>query len=164
LLIAGLAPGLDAFHAKPSGANRGLTLVLGTVMVNRHGFYARAPDAGACGFFGLLLTDPMDEGLWKIALSCGPSRRRTGQAFADWRLVLLVELLIWRQWPLAGNVALGILLGANLGRHPPCPAGAHRIHDADVTQSDPCGARCKTRSLVGLQRICPKRVTACDLP
>src|SRR5262245_53452771 len=99
---------------------------------------------GLAVFSVLLLTDPMDEGLWNIALSCGPSRRRTGQAFADWRFVLLVELLIWRQWPLAGNV------GARhpLGREPwPAPA-----------------LPCWCRGLVGLQRICPKRVTACDLP
>jgi uncharacterized membrane protein HdeD (DUF308 family) len=29
-------------------------------------------------------------------------------------LSLLVGFLIWRQWPLAGTSALGILIGANL--------------------------------------------------
>jgi membrane protein HdeD len=63
----------------------------------------------------LLVSYLVSEGLWKIAVSLR-SRDRSGYVWllASGILSLLVGFLIWRQWPLSGTTAVGILIGVNL--------------------------------------------------
>jgi membrane protein HdeD len=62
-------------------------------------------------FFGYLIGD----GLWKILAAL----RTTTVSGWVWLLSsgilsLLLGILIWLQWPVPGNLAVGIIIGANL--------------------------------------------------
>jgi uncharacterized membrane protein HdeD (DUF308 family) len=63
----------------------------------------------------LLVAYLVGEGLWKIIVSLR-SMPATGYLWllASGILSLLVALLIWKQWPIAGTSAVGILVGVNL--------------------------------------------------
>ena len=115
LLLAGLAQLFDALRSQQSTSSRVLTLILGaTASVAAIAMLAH-PVLGLKVLTGLLVAYLIGEGLWKIAVSL-QNRRTAGYAWLmiSGVLSVLLGILIWRQWPLAGTSALGILIGANL--------------------------------------------------
>jgi uncharacterized membrane protein HdeD (DUF308 family) len=115
LLLAGLAQFFDAWQSRQSLSSRVLTLVLGATATIAAIFMLAHPVLGLRVLTGLLVAYLMAEGLWKIAISL----RNRHLAGYGWLLLsgvlsLLLGILIWRQWPLAGTSALGILIGVNL--------------------------------------------------
>ncbi|HEU0058561.1 MAG TPA: DUF308 domain-containing protein [Hyphomicrobiaceae bacterium] len=115
LLLAGLAQFFDAWQSRQSLSSRVLTLVLGATATIAAIFMLAHPVLGLRVLTGLLVAYLMAEGLWKIAVSL----RNRHWAGYGWLLLsgvlsLLLGILIWRQWPLAGTSALGILIGVNL--------------------------------------------------
>jgi uncharacterized membrane protein HdeD (DUF308 family) len=115
LLIAGLAQVFDALRSGQSSNSRLLTLVLGAVTTVAAVFMLAHPLLGLRFLTYLLVAYLIGEGLWKIAVSLR-SRDRAGYVWllASGILSLLVGILIWRQWPLTGTTAVGILIGVNL--------------------------------------------------
>jgi uncharacterized membrane protein HdeD (DUF308 family) len=115
LLIAGLAQLLNAFQANPNGASRLLTFVTGAITATAAVFVLAHPMLGLQFLTFLLLAYLIGEGLWKLVLSLR-NLHAPGQLWLllSGALSLLVGFLIWRQWPLAGSLALGILVGLNL--------------------------------------------------
>ena len=115
LLLAGLAQFFDAWQSRQSLSSRVLTLVLGATATIAAIFMLAHPVLGLRVLTGLLVAYLMAEGLWKIAVSLR-NRRWAGYGWLllSGVLSLLLGILIWRQWPLAGTSALGILIGVNL--------------------------------------------------
>ena len=115
LLIAGLAQLLAAFRADQSGSSRLLTAILGAITAVAAIFVLAHPLLGLRFLTFLLVAYLVCEGFWKIIVSLR-SMHAAGYLWllASGILSLLVGLLIWQQWPLAGTSAVGILVGVNL--------------------------------------------------
>jgi uncharacterized membrane protein HdeD (DUF308 family) len=115
LLIAGLTQLLAAFRADQSGSSRLLTSILGGITAVVAIFVLAHPLLGLRFLTFLLVAYLVGEGFWKIIVSLR-SMHAAGYLWllASGILSLLVGLLIWQQWPLAGTSAVGILVGVNL--------------------------------------------------
>ena len=115
LLIAGLAQLLAAFRADQSGSSRVLTAMLGAITAVAAVFVLAHPLLGLRFLTFLLVAYLVCEGFWKIIVSLR-SMHAAGYLWllASGILSLLLGLLIWQQWPLAGTSAVGILVGVNL--------------------------------------------------
>ena len=115
LLFAGLAQLYDALRSGQNTSSRVLTLVLGATATVAAIFMLARPMLGLRVLTALLVAYLIGEGLWKIAVWLR-NRHTAGYVWllSSGVLSLLVGFLIWRQWPLAGTSALGILVGANL--------------------------------------------------
>ena len=115
LLIAGLAQLLAAFRADQSGSSRVLTAMLGAITAVAAVFVLAHPLLGLRFLTFLLVAYLVCEGFWKIIVSLR-SMHAAGYLWllASGILSLLLALLIWQQWPLAGTSAAGILVGVNL--------------------------------------------------
>ena len=115
LLIAGLAQLLVAFRADQSASSRLLTAILGAITAVAAIFVLAHPLLGLRFLTFLLVAYLVCEGFWKIIVSLR-SMHTAGYLWllASGILSLLVGLLIWQQWPLAGTSAVGILVGVNL--------------------------------------------------
>ena len=115
LLIAGLAQLLAAFRADQSGSSRVLTAMLGAITAVAAVFVLAHPLLGLRFLTFLLVAYLVCEGFWKIIISLR-SMHAAGYLWllASGILSLLLGLLIWQQWPLAGTSAVGILVGVNL--------------------------------------------------
>ena len=115
LLIAGLAQLLAAFRADQSGSSRLLTAMLGAITAVAAVFVLAHPLLGLRFLTFLLVAYLVCEGFWKIIVSLR-SMHAAGYLWllASGILSLLLGLLIWQQWPLAGTSAVGILVGVNL--------------------------------------------------
>ena len=115
LLIAGLAQLLAAFRADQSGSSRVLTAMLGAITAVAAVFVLAHPLLGLRFLTFLLVAYLVCEGFWKIIVSLR-SMHAAGYLWllASGILSLLLGLLIWQQWPLAGTSAVCILVGVNL--------------------------------------------------
>ena len=115
LLIAGLAQLLAAFRADQSRSSRLLTAMLGAITAVAAVFVLAHPLLGLRFLTFLLVAYLVCEGFWKIIVSLR-SMHAAGYLWllASGILSLLLGLLIWQQWPLAGTSAVGILVGVNL--------------------------------------------------
>ena len=115
LLIAGLAQLLVAFRADQSGSSRVLTAILGAITAVAAIFVLAHPLLGLRFLTFLLVAYLVCEGFWKIIVWLR-SMHTAGYLWllASGILSLLLALLIWQQWPLAGTSAAGILVGVNL--------------------------------------------------
>jgi membrane protein HdeD len=114
LLAAGLGLLLEAFQGD-DGGGRLLTLVLG-VITSLSGIVVCAHPLLGLGFLTLLLVIYfVADGVWKI-IAAFRYMSVPGWLWllASGALSLLLGLLIWRQWPVSGLSAVGLLIGVNL--------------------------------------------------
>ena len=160
-LIAGLAQLLAAFRADQSASSRLLTAILGAITAVAAIFVLAHPLLGLRFLTFLLVAYLVCEGFWKIIVSLR-SMHTAGYLWllASGILSLLVGLLIWQQWPLAGTSAVGILVGVNLvgtGIALLAFAGSMKEHPA-------IGYLCATQTkLRDSERLRLEGVTTCNL-
>jgi uncharacterized membrane protein HdeD (DUF308 family) len=114
LLAAGLGLLLESFQTE-GGSGRLLTLVLGVITSVSALFVFAHPLLGLGVLTFLLVIYFVADGLWKIVASF---RNMSAPGWlwllASGALSLLLALLIWRDWPVSGLYAVGVLIGVNL--------------------------------------------------
>jgi len=114
LLAAGLGLLVESLQTE-GGSERLLTLVLGVITSVSALFVFAHPLLGLGVLTFLLVIYFVADGLWKIVASF---RNMSAPGWlwllASGALSLLLALLIWRDWPLSGLYAVGVLIGVNL--------------------------------------------------
>jgi uncharacterized membrane protein HdeD (DUF308 family) len=113
LLVAGIVQVGRAFRA--AGREKVLTVALGVIAMLAGIVVALHPLLGRA-FLTLMLTAYFAaEGIWKVVAALR-TRPRRGWAWllASGLVSLALAWLIWRQWPLSGLWAVGVLVGVNL--------------------------------------------------
>lgn len=114
LLVAGLGQLHDGFDAQ-HGYERLLILILGVITTLCAFFVLAHPLFGLEFLTFALIVFFVVDGLWKIIASF---RYMSSPGWlwllASGALSLLLGLLIWRQWPVSGLWAVGVLIGINL--------------------------------------------------
>jgi len=114
LLASGLVQFVQGLRAE-SWSNRLLSLILGLVTALCGLGVLGHPLLGLSFLTLLLAAFFVVEGIWKIVASFG-FRPATGWLFmlTSGVLGLVLGVVIWRQWPLSGLWAVGILVGVDL--------------------------------------------------
>lgn len=114
LLAAGLGQLRESFDAQ-GGYERLMLLVLGAITTLCAIFVVAHPLFGLRFLTFVLLVFFVADGLWKIVTS---ARHAASPGWlwllASGVLSLLLAFLIWRQWPVSGLWAVGVLIGVNL--------------------------------------------------
>jgi uncharacterized membrane protein HdeD (DUF308 family) len=115
LLVAGLAQLIETFRGSDGNDSRLLTLILGAITTLAAIFVLAHPLLGLRFLTLLFVAYLIGDGLWKIIASL----RRIGVSGWMWLLAsgilsLLFGVLIWKQWPVPGDSAVGIIIGVNL--------------------------------------------------
>jgi uncharacterized membrane protein HdeD (DUF308 family) len=114
LLVTGIVEFVHAFR-EPTWSSKLLTLVLG-VITTICGFSVLAhPVVGMVVLALILAVLFVIEGIWKIiaSFSFRPASGWLAMLFSG-IVALLLGFLIWKQWPLSGLWAVGILIGVDL--------------------------------------------------
>jgi uncharacterized membrane protein HdeD (DUF308 family) len=114
LLIAGIVPivrvwNVEASKERTTGLVMGIITVLAGIAVIGHPLFG-------LGMLTLLLAGYfVAEGVWKIVVSFRfkPAPGWTW-LLASGAMSLVLGVLIWRQWPMSGVWAVGVLVGVNL--------------------------------------------------
>jgi uncharacterized membrane protein HdeD (DUF308 family) len=114
LLAAGLGLLLESLQTE-GGSGRLLTLVLGVITSASALFVFAHPLLGLGVLTFLLVMYFVADGLWKIIASFrNMSAPGWFWLLASGAVSLLLALLIWRDWPVSGLYAVGVLIGVNL--------------------------------------------------
>ena len=114
LLAAGLGLLLESFQTE-GVSERLLVLVLGLITSVSAIFVFVHPLLGLGALTFLLVGYFVADGLWKIiAAFRNMSAPGWFWLLASGALSLLLALLIWRDWPISGLYAVGVLVGVNL--------------------------------------------------
>jgi uncharacterized membrane protein HdeD (DUF308 family) len=114
LLLAGIVPIVRELKAEAS-MEKAIGLILGIITALTGIAVIGHPLFGLAFLTLLLVGYFVAEGVWKILVSF----RYKPAAGWKWLLVsgvlsLILGLLIWRQWPVSGMWAVGVLVGVNL--------------------------------------------------
>jgi uncharacterized membrane protein HdeD (DUF308 family) len=114
LLIAGIVPIVRELKAEAS-MEKAIGLILGIITALTGIAVIGHPLFGLAFLTVLLIGYFVAEGVWKIVVSF----RYKPAGGWKWLLVsgvlsLLIGLLIWKQWPVSGMWAVGVLVGVNL--------------------------------------------------
>jgi uncharacterized membrane protein HdeD (DUF308 family) len=114
LVLTGLVQLVQALRAATT-AQRAFTGVLGAIVAGVGVLVWFNPEVGSGFLTALLMVFFVVNGLWKI----GSALRFRPAAGWTWLLLaglisLLFVYLLWRQWPLAGAWAIGVLVGVDL--------------------------------------------------
>jgi uncharacterized membrane protein HdeD (DUF308 family) len=114
LLAAGIVQLTEDFGAVDRD-NRVLTLVLGAITTLAALCVLAHPLLGLRFLTFLFVGYLVGDGLWKI-ISALRSMTASGWLWVLARgiLSLLLGVMIWQQWPVAGDSAVGIIIGVNL--------------------------------------------------
>jgi uncharacterized membrane protein HdeD (DUF308 family) len=114
LLITGIAQVFQALRAGSVGHTL-ISVILGLIIAGLGIMVWRNPELGSGFLTGLLMIFFVIHGLWKLNAAIRYRRVR------GWFWLLLTGLLslafvylLWKQWPLAGAWAIGVLVGADL--------------------------------------------------
>jgi uncharacterized membrane protein HdeD (DUF308 family) len=114
LLIAGIVPIVRELKAEAS-MEKAIGLILGIITALTGIAVIGHPLFGLAFLTVLLVGYFVVEGVWKIVVSFR-YKPATGWKWllASGALSLILGLLIWRQWPVSGLWAVGVLVGVNL--------------------------------------------------
>jgi uncharacterized membrane protein HdeD (DUF308 family) len=114
LLITGIAQLVHAFRARGS-VNIVVSALLGAIVAGVGVMVWFNPNIGSGFLTALLIIFFVVNGMWKVATALR-YRRASGWG---WLMIsglvsLLFVYLLWKQWPLAGAWAIGVLVGIDL--------------------------------------------------
>ena len=114
LLLAGIVPIVRELKAEAS-MEKAIGLILGIITALTGIAVIGHPLFGLAFLTLLLVGYFVAEGVWKIVVSFR-YKPATGWKWllASGALSLILGLLIWRQWPVSGLWAVGVLVGVNL--------------------------------------------------
>lgn len=114
LIITGVAQLIQAFRAG-GAADTAVSGILGLIVAGLGVMVWRNPDLGSGFLTALLMIFFVVNGLWKVTAAIRYRRVR------GWVWLLLTGVLslvfvylLWKQWPLAGAWAIGVLVGLDL--------------------------------------------------
>lgn len=114
MLITGLAQLVHSLRL-PGSVNSILSAALGLVVAGLGVMVWLNPEVGSGFLTALLMLFFVVNGLWKIVTAVR-SRKASGWfwLFLSGLVSLLFVYLLWKQWPLAGAWAIGVLVGIDL--------------------------------------------------
>lgn len=114
LLVTGIVEFVHAFR-EPTWSSKILTLVLGVITIVCGISVLAHPVVGMVVLALILAILFAIEGIWKIIVSFSfrPASGWLAMLFSG-IIALLLGFLIWKQWPLSGLWAVGILIGVDL--------------------------------------------------